>query len=147
MSAWDYIKCYLGIPPSKSKEYEFSSNVKNVTYVESDDTDLDDDGDYITLTTAEGENIKFLEVAGINFHGSYYMILQPEELLEGMADDEALVFKVTTKENGDNSYDIELDEGIVDGVFAEYNRILDEQEGKTPEVKKSSASSTGGEYK
>ena len=59
----------------------------------------------------------------------------------------ALVFKVTTKENGDNSYDIELDEGIVDGVFAEYNRILDEQEGKTPEVKKSSASSTGGEYK
>ena len=31
--------------------------------------------------------------------------------------------------NGEDNFEIELDDDIVDAVFAEYNRLLDEEEG------------------
>ena len=42
-----------------------------------------------------------------------------------MDDDEALVFKVTRGKDGEDKFEIELDDNIIDAVFAEYNRLLD----------------------
>ena len=83
--------------------------------------------DIITLTSQNGEKIDFLEIAGIAYRGSFYAILQPCKLLEGMSDDEALVFKVTRNARGEDSFNIELDDNIIDAVFKEYNRLLDQQ--------------------
>ena len=47
-----------------------------------------------------------------------------------MEPNETLVFKVTPGEDDEIHLDIELDDEIIDGVFKEYNRILDEKEGK-----------------
>ena len=85
------------------------------------------DDDVITLTSADGEEIDFVEIAGISLDCGFYAILQPVELLEGMDDDEALVFKVTRLPNGEDNFEIELDDEIIDAVFAEYNRLLDEE--------------------
>ncbi len=90
-----------------------------------DDASVDDDDDIITLVTANGEQIDFCEIAGIAHKGHFYAILQPVELLDGMDDDEALVFKVTRGEDGQDKFEIELDDEIIDAVFAEYNRLLD----------------------
>ena len=49
-------------------------------------------------------------------------------LLDGMGDNEALVFKVTRGDKGEDKFSIELDEDIIEAVFAEYNRLLDEAE-------------------
>ncbi|MBO7292730.1 MAG: DUF1292 domain-containing protein, partial [Clostridia bacterium] len=46
-------------------------------------------------------------------------------LREGMAEDEALVFKVSRDEDGNDRFEIELDDEAIDAVFAEYNRLLD----------------------
>lgn len=81
--------------------------------------------DIITLLSATGEEIDFVEIAGIAHQGNFYAILQPVELLEGMDDDEALVFKVSRGENGEDKFEIELDDEIIDAVFKEYNRLLD----------------------
>ena len=121
MAVWDYIKCYLGISPKKGSDYVDSINNNDIG------TDYDND-DFIELTTAEGEVVRFVEIAGIKLKNGYYAILQPEKLLDGMGEDEALVFKVTDNGSGENSYEIELDDAIVDAVFEEYNRLLDEQE-------------------
>ena len=43
-----------------------------------------------------------------------------------MSDDEALVFKVTRGKDGEDKFEIELDDSIIDAVFAEYNKLLDE---------------------
>ena len=87
------------------------------------------DDDIVTLTSADGEEIDFVEIAGIAYNGSFYAILQPVELLEGMDDDEALVFKVTRDANGEDHFEIELDDEVINAVFKEYNRLLDEQIG------------------
>ncbi len=83
------------------------------------------DDDIVTLLSATGEEIDFVEIAGIAHKGNFYAILQPVELLEGMADDEALVFKVSRTESGEDKFEIELDDEIIEAVFAEYNRLLD----------------------
>ena len=85
-----------------------------------------DDDDIVTLLSAEGEEIDFVEIAGIAYKGSFYAILQPVELLDGMDDDEALVFKVTRGKDGEDKFEIELDDSTIDAVFAEYNKLLDE---------------------
>ena len=88
----------------------------------------EDDDDIVTLLSADGEEIDFVEIAGIAYKGSFYAILQPVELLDGMDDDEALVFKVTRGKDGEDKFEIELDDAIIDAVFAEYNKLLDEAE-------------------
>ena len=81
--------------------------------------------DIITLQSADGETIDFTEIAGIAHEGCFYAILQPVIPLEGMDENEALVFKVTKGEDGNDCFGIELDDDIIDAVFAEYNRLLD----------------------
>lgn len=84
-----------------------------------------EDDDIVTLRTADGNEVDFIEIAGIAYNENFYAILQPVELLEGMADDEALVFKVSRTENGEDKFEIELDDEIIEAVFLEYNRLLD----------------------
>ena len=67
----------------------------------------------------EEEKIEFIEIAGIAHQGCFYAILEPVELIEGMADDEALVFKVSRLENGEDKFEIELDDEVIDAVFAD----------------------------
>ena len=86
------------------------------------------DEDIITLTTADGEEVDFVEIAGIAHKGKFYAILQPVELLDGMDDDEALVFEVVRNADGSDGFNVVLDDEIIDAVFAEYNRLLDESE-------------------
>lgn len=86
----------------------------------------EDDDDIVTLLSANGEEIDFVEIAGIAYKGNFYAILQPVELLDGMDEDEALVFKVSRDEDGSDKFEIELNDEIIDAVFAEYNVLLDE---------------------
>ena len=84
--------------------------------------------DIVILKTADGEEIQFVEIAGIAHKGNFYAILQPVELIEGMQDDEALVFKVSRGENGEDRFEIELDDEIITKVFEIYNQLLDNSE-------------------
>ena len=86
---------------------------------------FEEDNDIVTLMSATGEEIDFVEIAGIAYKGHFYAILQPVELLDGMNDDEALVFEVT-RADGNDRFEIVVDDDIIDAVFAEYNKLLDE---------------------
>ena len=84
--------------------------------------------DIVTLMTESGEEVDFVEIAGIAHNGKFYAILQPVELLEGMDDDEALVFEVVRNADGSDGFNVVLDDEIIDAVFEEYNRLLEEAE-------------------
>lgn len=90
--------------------------------------DFEDEDSIVTLTSADGQEVDFVEIAGIALRGNFYVILQPVELLEGMGEDEALVFKVTQDRDGEEHFNIELDDEVIGEVFDEYYRLLDEQE-------------------
>ncbi len=79
--------------------------------------------DTVTLLSAKGEEIEFTEIAGIKYGNNFYAILQPVELLDGMSDDEALVFRVSRGANGEDKFEIELNDNIIDAVFREYDKL------------------------
>lgn len=84
----------------------------------------DDDFPVVTLLTDDGEEIEFIEVVVVNYKNDNYSILQPIELFEGMAEDEAFVFKIGTSENGEDRFEMVTDDELIDLVFAEYNKTL-----------------------
>jgi len=45
-----------------------------------------------------------------------------------MSEDEALVFSVTRGENGEDKFNIVTDDAIIDAVFEEYYKLLDNLE-------------------
>ncbi len=73
----------------------------------------------VTLVSQYGENIDFIDIAGIPYKGHWYAILQPLNLLEGMEDDETLVFEVTSTGEEDK-FQIVLDDATIDAVFDIY---------------------------
>ena len=89
-------------------------------------TPTNTEDDTITLITANGEAVRFTKIAVIVHYGKYYVILQPLELIEGMDDDEALVFRVSQAADGSESFEVETDDDIIDAVFDEYDRLYDE---------------------
>lgn len=87
---------------------------------------MEDNDDIVTLLSSEGEEIDFVEIAGIAYEGEFYAILQPVELLEGMEEDEALVFRVSRGQNDEDKFEIVLNDDIINHIFEEYNKLLDE---------------------
>lgn len=85
--------------------------------------DLSQEEGIVTLFNEKGEEISFLEIAGIAYKGGYYAILQPIELLGNMDDDEALVFRVFNRPDGADIFELELDKRVIDAVFREYDRM------------------------
>lgn len=89
---------------------------------------LDEDNeDPITLYDENGKAYKFDQVAVIPLDEKLYTILKPIDQMEGVADDEAIVFAVN-EADGETSLIVEIDESIAMRVFDEYYKLLDNQQ-------------------
>ena len=84
----------------------------------------------ITLYNEKDEPVEFEQIAIIPLNDRVYAILKPVEKVKGVSDDEAFVFEVVEdEENGDSLRLIE-DDAVIDAVFEDYNKLLDEQDAK-----------------
>lgn len=83
--------------------------------------------DPIVLTDDKGRKLAFEQVAVIPYDQKLYCVLKPIDHLDGVADDEALVFYVDEGENKDDEpvLRIEDDELKAIDVFMEYYNLLE----------------------
>lgn len=89
---------------------------------------LDEDNkDPIVLTDDKGRKLAFEQVAVIPYDQKLYCVLKPLDHIDGVADDEALVFYVDEGENEDDEpvLRIEDDELKSIDVFMEYYDLLE----------------------
>lgn len=84
----------------------------------------------ISLYDEEDNEVKFEQVAIIPDDEKIYAILKPIDELEGVADDEAIVFLVDYDDEGNCVLVIEKDEPTAIRVFDKYYQLLDEAEQK-----------------
>ncbi|MGD9901408.1 MAG: DUF1292 domain-containing protein [Spirochaetales bacterium] len=91
--------------------------------------DADDDSP-IVLYDENDKAVTFEQVAIIPFNNKAYAILKPAEKMEGVEEDEAIVFALFEDENGEDILAVEQDNNVIDRIFEEYYRLLDEDEGK-----------------
>lgn len=76
-----------------------------------------------------GRQLKFEQVAVIPYgEEDLYCILKPLTELEGIADDEAIVFKIDEDENGEAILRVEADEQIAISIFDQYYNLVEETE-------------------
>ncbi len=93
----------------------------------------EDDTSPISLFNEKGEEVKFDQIALIPIEEQVYAILKPIEQMEGIGEDEALVFEIVENESdeGDSEYlNLVSDIDIIDKVFEIYNKLMDEEEEK-----------------
>lgn len=83
------------------------------------------DDDRVTLTTDEGEDIEFEIISEIALGEDFYAIMQPIKPLDGVGEDEALVFRIIESEDGDE-YELVIDDDIIDSVLDSYNCLCEE---------------------
>lgn len=94
---------------------------------------LDDDNhDNITLYDDKENPVEFEQVAviplGDEENGELYCILKPASKLEGIKDNEAIVFHVIEDEDGVADLEVEMDDKIAEQVFEEFYKLCDELE-------------------
>lgn len=84
--------------------------------------------DTIVLADAGGRELEFEQVAVIPYSGKIYCVLKPITKIEGIGDDEAVVFRIDETEQGDHLICAENDEGIAITIFEKYYDLLEENE-------------------
>ena len=86
------------------------------------------DDEIVELTTDDGKKLKFYFVGTIEYKGKNYSAFEPAESIEGIEDDDLVIFEL----NGDDEETCDLlpveDEQLLDEVFEEFCRVLEEEE-------------------
>ena len=87
-----------------------------------------EDEDIVELVTDDGKKLKFYFVGTIEYKGKAYSAFEPAEQIEGIEDDDLVIFELS----GDDDETAELlpieDEALLDEVFEEFCRVLEEEE-------------------
>ena len=84
--------------------------------------------DIVTLTTDDGKKLKFYFVGTIEYKGKNYSAFEPAEEIEGISEDDLIIFELS----GDDEETADLlpieDEKLLDEVFEEFCKALDEDD-------------------
>lgn len=80
----------------------------------------------IKLYNEENQEVEFEQIALVPIEDKTYAILKPVKPMEGVADDEAIVFVIDEIDDEDCLV-IADDDAIIDKVFEEYYKMLKEE--------------------
>ena len=84
--------------------------------------------DPVELISEDGKKMKFYFVGTSEYKGKMYSAFEPAEEIEGVEEDDLFIFELS----GDDEETAELlpveDEGLLDEVFEEFCRVLEEDE-------------------
>lgn len=90
--------------------------------------DCCEEDEIVELTTDDGKKLKFYFVGTIEYKGKNYSAFEPAEQIDGIEDDDLVIFELA----GDDEETADLlpveDEALLDEVFEEFCRILEEDE-------------------
>ena len=92
------------------------------------DCGCDCEDDIVELTTDDGKKLKFYFVGTLEYQGKNYSAFEPAEQIDGIDDDDLIIFELA----GDDEETADLlpveDEAILDAVFEEFCKALEEEE-------------------
>lgn len=89
----------------------------------------------IVLYDENDNKVEFEQIALIPLSDKLYAILKPAEKMDGVADDEAIVFNFQEDDEQAPILVVEESDKIIDEVFDVYNKLLEEEEKKQKETK------------
>ena len=97
---------------------ELEMNVLDMLFDEENEDD-------ITIYDEDGNPVAFEQVALIPLEEKVYAILKPVLPMEGLGEDEALVFEI---DEAEESLNVVVEDDIIDAVFAVYEQLCEEED-------------------
>ena len=88
---------------------------------------MEEECDIITLVDMDGKDVDFYHVATIDYKDKWYIFLQPVELIDGIAEDEVIIYELGVDEDGDDKFIPIEDENLLNEVFNEYLKEAEEE--------------------
>ena len=88
----------------------------------------EDNNDAIILMNEKGEEIPFEQIALIPIADKTYAILKPMVQMEGLGENEGLVFSIEVNAEGMEYLSLVVEEDIIDEVFDIYDELVAEEE-------------------
>jgi uncharacterized protein YrzB (UPF0473 family) len=87
----------------------------------------ENNNDAIILFNEKGEEIAFEQIALIPIAEKVYAILKPIQPMDGVGEDEGLVFSIEQNDEGEEYLMLTVDEEIIDAVFTVYEALVAEE--------------------
>ncbi len=87
----------------------------------------EEEGGLLLLEREDGAIIRFKEIYRLSLDDRHFLLAQPIPLLEGMKENEAICLEATLLEDGDERYDVIVDEDLLSKVFEEYGALLNSE--------------------
>ena len=96
-----------------------------------------EDNDPITLYDENDTAVSFEQIALIPYEEKLYAILKPIDVMEGVGEDEGVIFAFEeNEETNDQFLRVINDDKVIDAVFGQYLKLVDEQGGKAQKEEK-----------
>lgn len=86
----------------------------------------ENNNDNVVLYNGKNEPVEFEQIAIVPLNGKDYVILKPVEQFEGIAEDEAIVFRFDVNDEDEEILSVEDDDAVIDAVFEVYYKLLEE---------------------
>lgn len=84
--------------------------------------------DIVELTDENGKVMKFYHIGTIEFKSAYYAAFQPAEEIDGVEEDELIIFEVADGEDDESELLPIEDQDLLDEVYEEFCRVLEEDD-------------------
>ena len=84
----------------------------------------ENNNDIIILFDEKNEEIEFEQIAVIPLAQKVYAILKPVKPMEGLGEDEGLVFSIEQNDAGEEYLVLVVDEELIDAVFTVYDTLV-----------------------
>lgn len=85
-----------------------------------------EDESVIELFDENEQAVQFREIASIELDGKFYELLQPVEPMEGIGEDEAVIFEYTEGEDDERNFTPLFNEKLLERIFDEYLKAASE---------------------
>lgn len=101
-----------------SEEYE-ETDIRDILYDP-------ENNDPIMMQDQDGNDVMFEQIALFPIDGTEYVLLRPVDHIEGMEEDELLVFRLV-EEDDSASLEIVTDRNLAEKVFDEFLKLVEEE--------------------
>lgn len=108
---------------------ECDCNEKNCSCEEQNcDCDCEYGEDVVELTTDDGKKLKFFYVGTVDFEDKSYCAFEPAEEIDGLSEDDMVIFELKEGENGEDELLPIEDDALLDKVYEEFVSAMEEEE-------------------
>ena len=93
-----------------------------------ENVEIIDDDEILTLYDEDNKPVQFRQVACVEYKDEFYALVQPVEPMEGLGEDEAIIFKLEEQDDDTDLFLPVEDEDLLEAVFNEYLRSVSDDD-------------------